>query len=156
MTKTGAGTLSLRDLTIGPNGTVNLSRGTLRFNGYSRADGSTFNFHSGTIQLGGNRSIGTDTLIEEKFGPVPTITTGKGLTVEGTATLLTALTVDGGTLTVGGLAGPSELQFKHGTLNVTDLPVTVGAGAPLGSTLLIDATRACASPTPSRSTAARI
>ena len=87
-----------------PSGdTVTLNGGTLRFDNYDRDSAGTFNFFAGTIQLAGNRTIGTDAAITELFGAAPTLTTGKGLTVEGTATLLTAVTLDGGTFTAGQL-----------------------------------------------------
>jgi T5SS/PEP-CTERM-associated repeat protein/autotransporter-associated beta strand protein len=137
----GEGTLNIEDralVNVGetlyiPQGTVNLSGGTLRFDGYNRT--GTFNFNSGTIQLAGNRNVGTDVAIADLFGVEPTIPTGKGLTVEGTTTLTTAITVDGGTFTVGRLVNPSNLQLNRGTLNVTNQALTIGAGGLFGSTL---------------------
>ncbi|MEX2168356.1 MAG: hypothetical protein WD851_03525 [Pirellulales bacterium] len=114
-------------------GTVNLSGDTLRFNGYDPA--GTFNFNSGTIQLAGNRTVGADAAIVDLFGPEPAISTGKGLTIEGTATLTKAVTLDGGTFTVGGLVNGSNLHLNRGTLNVTNQALTIGAGGLFGGTL---------------------
>jgi len=137
----GDGTLNIGDgglVEVGetlhiPQGTVNLSGGTLRFDGYDRT--GTFNFNSGTIQLGDDRNVGTDVPIAELFGFEPTIPTGKGLTIENIATLTKAITVDGGTFTVGRLVNPSNLQLNRGTLNVTNQALTVGVGGLFGSTL---------------------
>ena len=137
----GNGTLNIEDRALVnivetlyiPQGIVNLSGGTLRFDGYNRT--GTFNFNSGTIQLGSDRNIGTDVAIAELFGFEPTIPTGKGLTIENIATLTRAITVDGGTFTVGRLVNPSNLQLNRGTLNVTNQALTVGVGGLFGSTL---------------------
>ncbi len=125
---------------IGPEGIVNLDGGTIRFNDYFRFEtgqpfDGQFNFYAGTLQLGGNRDIGSDAVIADILGPGPTLTSGKGLTVEGNATLTTILTLDGGTLTAAQLANGSNLRLQRGTLNVTNQAVTVGAGGLLGSTL---------------------
>jgi T5SS/PEP-CTERM-associated repeat protein len=129
-------------LAIQARGVVNLDGGTIRFNGYGRddieidvGDVGIFNFNAGTIQLAGNRNIGTDEAITDILGVAPRLTSGKGLTVEGTATLLSAFTLDGGTFSVGALASAEELQFVRGTLNVTNQAVTIGAGGPLGRSL---------------------
>jgi T5SS/PEP-CTERM-associated repeat protein len=122
-------------LTVYSNGTVHLYGGTLRMGAYARYTGGVFNFYAGTIQRPGDRIIGGDSAIIDLFGAAPTISSGKGLTVEGTATLLTAVTIDGGTFSVGGLASAEELQLVRGTLNVTNQAVTIGSGGILGSSL---------------------
>ena len=80
-----AGTLNVQDqglvfvgsqLSIGADGVINLDGGTIRFNDYFRFDNGagttgTFNFNTGTIQLAGNRSIGTDLAIKDLFGASP-------------------------------------------------------------------------------------
>jgi T5SS/PEP-CTERM-associated repeat protein len=114
-------------------GAVNLNGGILRFNGSSGTH--RINFTSGTIQLAGNRSIGSDAAIVDLFGGAPTLTSGKGLTVEGTATLLTTVTLDGGTLSANQLANGYNLRLQHGTLNLANQAVTIGSGGLLGSTL---------------------
>ena len=106
---TGPGTLTIQggsyvdsgtNLSIGSAATVNLDNARLRFDGYSRAAGSTPNFTSGTVQVGGNRTIDTDAAIGDWFGSMPSIGPAKMLSVEGTATLSNAkpFTLSGGTL----------------------------------------------------------
>ena len=140
----GAALLNIRDgglvsvgerLIIFEEGVVNLDGGTLRFNTFGGLFSGTFNFNAGTIQLTGNRSIGADEDIADILGIAPTVTSGKGLTVEGTATLLTTLTLDGGTFTANALAGGNYLQLYRGTLNIMNQAVTIGAGGVLGSAL---------------------
>jgi len=77
---------------------INLSGGTLRFTTYSNP--SRITYTSGTIQIAGDHTIGTDSTIAGFYGSSPTIPTGKQLTVEGTATIAASsqLTLSGGTL----------------------------------------------------------
>ena len=106
----GTGTLTIRDeAVVSVDGTLQLSRGavnleggTLRIVDYTRGPEGTFNFVAGTVQLAGDRALGTDLIIHELFGSA--ITTGKNLTVEGIATVPTAMAVNGGVLTVGQLS----------------------------------------------------
>jgi T5SS/PEP-CTERM-associated repeat protein len=120
-------------LSIGLRSIINLNGGTLRFS--SIENRGTFNYSAGTIQLSGSRNIGSDTSIDEVFGGAPTITSGKGLTVEGTATLLTTVTLDGGTLTAPNFVNGQYLNLQRGTLNVTSQAITIGTGGLLGSAL---------------------
>ena len=107
-------------------GIVNHSGGTLRFNDYFRAASGTFNFNSGTIQLAGNRNVGTDAAITDLFGVAPAISTGKGLTVEGNATLSKPLTIDGGTFKTNGLVigAGGALDFDRGILELAGGTIT--------------------------------
>lgn len=101
----GAGKLSVQnqavafvgnDLSIGSLGAVNLTGGTLRFNGYSRS--GTLSYSAGTVQLAGNRAIGNDPAVQDFFGASPEISAGKALVVEGDASLATnaSLALSGG------------------------------------------------------------
>jgi hypothetical protein len=56
---------------------------------------------------------------------------GKGLTVEGSATLLTPVTIDGGTFTANGLVGGHRLRLRRGQVNVLNQDVLL----PIGGTL---------------------
>jgi T5SS/PEP-CTERM-associated repeat protein len=87
------------DLSIGVFGTVNLNGGALRFDGYIRS--GTLHYTSGTVQLAGIRTIGSDAAVQDFFGAAPEIGAGKGLVVEGDATLAASasVTLSGGTLT---------------------------------------------------------
>jgi T5SS/PEP-CTERM-associated repeat protein len=150
----GHGTLTIRDQGLvdvrgtffigdpadnGPNvGVLNLMGGTLRLN-TSFIFGGTINFTSGTLQLTGNQiigeALGDGYLIGRFFGDSPTIPTGKGLNIEGNATLHSTTTLDGGTLTVGQLINAYNLRLLRGTLNIKNQSVTVGASGILGDTL---------------------
>jgi T5SS/PEP-CTERM-associated repeat protein len=109
-------------LTIGSSGYFVLDGGTIRFNGYSRAV-PTFNFQyfAGTVQLAGNRSIGSDAAITDFFGASPNIPLGKGLIVEGTAILnaTSPVTLSGGTL------GADTLLLSPGSQLTTTQPSQV-------------------------------
>jgi len=140
------GTLSVADgalvhvageLSITGPSTVNLDGGTLRFNGYSR--NGTFNYVSGTIQLAGDRTVGSDAAIADLFGATPTLGSGKGLTIEGAASIQTDLTLDGGTLRTGQLVdGGGQLIWTKGTLHITGAGgLTIGPTPLFGSTLVL-------------------
>ena len=64
-------------LSIGSSGTLNLNGGTVRFDGYSRNVIGNFAFVAGTVQLAGNRTLGSDAATVDLFGASPTIPTGK-------------------------------------------------------------------------------
>ncbi len=87
-------------LSIGSSGFLILNGGTIRFNGYSRDVVGAFTFTAGTVQLAGNRTLGSDAATLDLFGAAPTIPTGKALVVEGTATIAASAvaTLSGGTL----------------------------------------------------------
>jgi hypothetical protein len=63
------GILNIRDSalvnspTLVHYGVINIDGGTIRFGEYIRDNRTIFNFYAGTIQLIGNRSIGTDEAI---------------------------------------------------------------------------------------------
>jgi hypothetical protein len=110
------------------DGTINLHGGTLRLTSYSRNTiNSDLNFSAGTLHLTGNRTAGTDVAIADFFGATThaTIFAGKGLTVDGTLTVHTALTLDGGTLTVGNLVNNGTFNFSAGTLNINQASANV-------------------------------
>ena len=142
-------------LTIGPGGTVEVGEamslgnqaeltiqgGTLRLetDQYQHAAGSTSQFLFGTLELAGNRTIGTDAAISDLLGIVPDISLGRELRIDGTATLLAPATLNGGTLTVADLAGGSLLSLISGTLNITAADVHVGNAGTFGDSLNLGA-----------------
>jgi T5SS/PEP-CTERM-associated repeat protein len=141
---TGPGTLTIQDgsdvdsgtsLLIGSAGTVNLGNARLRFDGYSRAAGSTLNFTSGTVQVVGNRTIDTDPAIADWFGSTPSIGPAKMLSVDGSATLSNAkpFTLSGGTLSASlTMTGGSHLVVAQGSEVIG--PVTQLAGSTIDAT----------------------
>jgi T5SS/PEP-CTERM-associated repeat protein len=148
-----SGVLTIRDgglvhvanlLQLGHDDFINLEGGTIRFDSYFNwnvggGGVGKFNFHAGTLQLAGNRTIGTENAtldpILDTLGPAPTLTANKGLTIEGTATLQTIVTLDGGTFTAGQLANGYNLRLQRGTLHLTSQALTIAAGGLLGNTL---------------------
>jgi T5SS/PEP-CTERM-associated repeat protein len=117
--QTGATALVGTQLTINPTGVVTLNGGTLRFNTLSDP-GNKLQFNTGTLQLAGNRDLGTDPVVMRFFGgTVPTIGPGKNLTVEGTASTNAGLSIQGGTLKAGSLSVSSPFQFTGGVLEMT-------------------------------------
>jgi T5SS/PEP-CTERM-associated repeat protein len=114
---------------------VNINGGTLRFDAISGTAGlSGIHYTSGTIQLGGDRTIGTDAAVQSLYGTSPLLLVGKGLTVEGTATLSSDLTINGGTFTAGAIDGAGGLNFASGNLAITGpAGVSVGGTSPLGT-----------------------
>ena len=121
-----------------PRAAVNLNGGTLRFKDYIKvvnAPGAEFNYTAGTIQLSGDRDLGTDTTIPQLFGTTSIIGAGKVLTIEGTAKLTTVpVTLSGGTLAAGTLA-----VMPGGRLQTTQASLAVGPVVALAGSA-IDAT----------------
>ena len=118
-------------VSVWDNAILNLNGGTLRFPEYSLFGNGEFNFNSGTIQFSSNRSIGTDANITGLFGTSPVIPAGKGLNIEGTATLLTTLTVNGGTF-----SAQTLLMSPGAHITSTQSSIVNGAVlAPPGSTI---------------------
>jgi hypothetical protein len=106
------------------NARVIMNGGTVRFNTLS--DVNTFTYNEGTIQFAGNRAVGVDTTINHFYSVAPVIPTGKGLTVEGAATLTKPVKIDGGTFKTNGLtvgAGGS-LNFQSGVLEISGGSIT--------------------------------
>lgn len=129
------------------NGTINLQGGTLAINSYFRNPAptvTTLNFTAGTVHLTGNRTVGSDLAIADFFGATTaaTITAGKGLTVDGTLTVQSLITLDGGTLSVGTLVNNGTFNFDSGTLNVNQASANINTPIVTGnpSTININAT----------------
>ncbi len=131
------GLVAATSISITAQGAVNLNGGTLRLDTPNAIVGSErINFNYGTIELTGDLTVGSDTNISSLFGVGATIALREGLKVDGTATLSSPLMLDGGTFTAANLAGDvSNLHLVHGTLNVTNLALTVGPSGNLASSL---------------------
>ncbi len=107
-------------LFIGESAIVLIDNGTLRFTSYSRSSSATVEFLSGEIQLVGDRTIGSDSAVNDFFGAAPTLPRGKSLVVEGIATLTTPLLIDRGTFKTNSLVVGSggALDFDRGVLEI--------------------------------------
>jgi T5SS/PEP-CTERM-associated repeat protein len=127
----GTGTLDIQagtllsigvGMDINSTSTVTLNGGTLRLNTLTDANNRLV-FNSGTFQLGSNRTIGTDSIISRFYGLAAAVPTGKGLTVEGAATIASgsSLTIAGGTFKSNGLtvASGGVLDFDRGVFELT-------------------------------------
>ena len=119
---------------------IRLNGGTLRFDSIDEenTDASKLQFLSGTIQLAGDRSIGLDDSIAAIFGSTPTLTAGKGIRIEGTATINSNFTLDGGTLTVGNLIDQNNFTFIAGKLIITQAGANLSFPIITGSSSVID------------------
>ncbi|MGL4514060.1 MAG: beta strand repeat-containing protein [Lacipirellulaceae bacterium] len=120
------------ELSIGANSRVVLEGGTVRlqtlgvYHDGNPANVGVLAFNSGTIQLAGGRNLGGDPVIQAYYGAIPTVPLGKGLTVEGDATLTKPLKIDGGTFKANGLtvgAGGS-LLFQSGGIEISGGTIT--------------------------------
>ena len=109
-------------LTISPNCKLILNGGTVHFDNLFNS--GTFEYDAGTIGLTNNRTIGTDPVINQFFGIAPTLGADRGLTVDGTATISTALTLNGGKLTATNIVANGPLQFSGGVLELTGGTIT--------------------------------
>jgi hypothetical protein len=126
------------NLSINNLSAVNLNGGTLGVNTSDGPSLSRINYSAGTIQLAGNRTIGSDAIVQTLFGEAPSIPTAKTLAIQGTATLATALTLNGGSFSASQVINPQLVQVQHGTLDVTNQAGTIGSGQVLD--LAADAT----------------
>jgi len=128
-------------MSMGAQGTLNMFGGTLHLEGhdYQRDSDATVNFLSGTLRLGGDRTLGMDAAAAHLFGTAANITTAKRLQVDGTATLLAPVEINGGTFTVGNLVNAPSMSLNTGTFNLTAADLTVGSGGMFGDSLQLGA-----------------
>lgn len=126
------------DLALGQRARVNISDGTLRFNGFSTHPDASITFASGKIQLAGNRTLGADAAITAFFGAAPTFSTGKALVVEGNAAISAAAPV---TFSGGALSAQTILFMPGSNISVTQ-PTAVSGPSLLLAGSIIDATGA--------------
>jgi T5SS/PEP-CTERM-associated repeat protein len=129
----GAGTLNVQTgasvnitgaLNIGAGDNVNLSGGTLRFNGYSRNATGVFTYTGGTVRLAGNRVVNSDATIVDIFGALPAITTGRTLAIEGQVDVNANMSVNGGTLQ--GLSNSLTFRIGENAAPAAQLSVSNG------------------------------
>lgn len=113
---------------------IYLNGGTVRFNAYSNT--SRLTYTAGTIQMSGDRSIGTDATIAAFYGSQPTIPTGKQLTVEGIATIAASskLTLSGGTLAANTLLMSPGSRLATSQSSQALAPVIALAGSVIDAT----------------------
>jgi T5SS/PEP-CTERM-associated repeat protein len=117
---------------------LHLTGGTLRFSGYFKNPNATLVYAAGTVQLAGDRTMGSDAAMTDFFGASPVIPAGKTLAVEGTATISSTapVTMSGGNLTAGTLLITSGARLTSTAPSTVTGPIIAAAGS------LIDATGA--------------
>jgi T5SS/PEP-CTERM-associated repeat protein len=118
-------------------GRLSIVGGELRLNSFVRSSLSQLEYHYGTIEFAGSRSLGSDATVAQFFPGNPTITSGKHLLVQGTALLSAPTTIDGGTLSVGSLQGGPLLKFTSGTFNLTNSNLSISSSGLFGSNLAV-------------------
>ncbi len=97
--------------------------------------GSTLKvWHDGTLRLTGGTVHAANADIS---GNVDPIGHASHLDIDGTTTLASALSLDGGTFSTGSLVNPEYLQFTSGTFNLTGDNLRVGSTGLLGSTIVL-------------------
>jgi len=137
--RTGA-TVNVRDiLKIWPGGVVNVDGGVLGFDRLEMAGGE-LNFNHGTVAIGTAVTVNGTGPVSHVLGPTLTIPADKSLESAGPMTLLTPVTLDGGSLAVGELVNPVMLRFNSGRLHIRPAGLTIG-GSGLGTDVLIDASK---------------
>jgi fibronectin-binding autotransporter adhesin len=107
-------------LNIGTAGFVDVRGGTVAFKTLSDPT-HQLNFDTGTIRLIGNSNLNNDPVVSRFFGgDITTISLGRNLTVDGTATVSTGLAIQGGTFTAHSLSvNAAPFQFSGGVLEIT-------------------------------------
>lgn len=117
--------VDLNNTEIGASGTLSLNGGSLTTRAIVKSSSGVFEFNSGRLRLVGNHTLDTAEL--EKLDLDTGLRAGQTLEVSNVARIGTALTLAGGTLSVGTLENPGNLILSSGTLQtVGDLTVDVG------------------------------
>jgi len=134
-------------LKLWPLGTLTLAGGTVRFHNPNPIvfGGGALNYYAGTVAFDCDVTVAAglnQVTASILFGPAPVLPAGRGLAIGGKATLLTPVTLNGGTFSAGSLVNVSLLQFNSGTFNLTASDMTVGAGGLFGSSLALSSARA--------------
>ncbi len=115
---------------LGP-GTVNLLGGELATDQIDMSGGD-FNFYFGTLRLTSDQTLAGGNGLTQALGDTPLLKVGQHLAIEGTATLLTQATIDGGTFSAEQLVNAQLLDLRRGTLNLTNQAITIGPAGPFG------------------------
>ncbi len=127
--------------------TVNLQGGEINVGSFDivppvEVDSGTFNFLSGTFRFNADATLSSERLSElftTAPGVVPTLNADQHLVVTNEAALTAPLRLNGGTLAVGSIFADdlSNLDFDAGTLEITDVAVTVGVGGLAGDNITL-------------------
>jgi len=135
----GAGILNVQDtadveisgaLNIGAGDHVNLSSGTLGFNGYSRNATGVFNFTGGTVFLRNDRVLSSDLTILDIF-PGLNIANGRNLTIGGVATIGSTVTVSNAEFDANSGLRVGATGHASGTLNLQNGAIAKDFGVSL-------------------------
>ncbi len=122
-------------LRIWDEGVVNVHGGAIRFD--DRTGPGQLNFTTGTVEVGGDRMVGVDAVVDELFGSAVVLPSPVEFGIGGTATLLAPVTVDGGTFSVGDLVGGGLLAFDAGTFRMTEATLSIAGSGQLGDDVAV-------------------
>jgi hypothetical protein len=124
------GLLDANHIQLALGGTVTLNGGTIRTNRVTDSNGGgILQFLAGTVEYDGDFNIdGADETVSRFWGTLPTIPTGKNLTVLGSSSIRTPTVVDGGVLKVGAVSNAHLLDLRRGAFHITNSAATVGPG----------------------------
>jgi len=120
-------------------GTLTIDGGQATLNTLTVISGGV-NFIAGALSYVGNLTVGAGGLLGSNL----TLNANRTLALSGITTVAAAntLTLGGGSLTTGALAGSGALSFSSGTLTVTGAGgLAIAAGTPTGSNFLLGAGR---------------
>ncbi|MGF1634103.1 MAG: hypothetical protein ACFCVE_09670 [Phycisphaerae bacterium] len=116
-------------------GLVTVDGGTLTVGNISLEEpGGAIDFRAGTV--GFNDSLFIDQPLIDFVLLGNALTAGKTLAVAGTAVVEAPLVINGGELVAGDVQNPQQLDFRSGTVRLTDAPISVTAGGRFGNTFV--------------------
>jgi len=121
------------ELLIGSGATINLAGGELRVSDFGDTQinlGATVNWNNGKLHARQSTILSPD--VANLFLPDGNLNFGQNLSIDGELALQSTLVLNGGTLTVLGVANASLLQLHSGRFEYLDDDLVIGATGPLG------------------------
>jgi hypothetical protein len=135
------GTFFIADSALVRNdGVTNLSGGTLSILNTAALDptgAGSVNFTAGTLRMRSSTTIDAD-FTNFALGAPSVLGFGKALQIDGTGTFTVPVQLNGGTLTLTGISGGTNLSLTSGTLNLNNpLSLSISAAGPLGGNIAV-------------------
>ena len=146
----GAASLTVEDqalvdvaglLKVWDTASVTLTGATIAFESLDVEPGATFDFNFGVLNDTDDLTITSGDGLQTALGGAHEVVVGQELRVDGTTTLHTTFTINGGILTTGDLASSQFLQINAGTLNLTQADLTIGFGGLFGPVYVLGSSR---------------
>jgi autotransporter-associated beta strand protein/T5SS/PEP-CTERM-associated repeat protein len=121
------------NIALYPGGTLDIAGGAVTAPGIT-ASGGRVTWSSGALNVAGGQSLDNLT-----FGTGITLGTAQALNVTGALTVPTTqtLTLAGGSIAAGSIAGPGQFNLQTGSLQVTNASLTIGSAGPLGASVTV-------------------